>query len=99
MLGTVEVDVDGQSIDVGGPRPLRILTALTIAGRPLSLDELADRAFEDDDRPGDPIPALRMGVRRLRSALGAETVLTRPGGYEIGQVDSDAEHFERLLTA
>ncbi len=97
ILGPVEAVVDDAIVDVGGGRPLRALVALAVAGRTLSIDELAERCFDDTDRPDEATAAIRMAVRRLRSALGADAVETRTGGYELGPHNTDMAEFERLV--
>lgn len=99
VLGTVEVVDGADGVDVGGQRPLRILTALAEAGSPLSLDQLADRAWPPGHQPEDPTRAIRMAVSRLRSALGDDAIVTRAGGYEVAGVDLDTSRFEALVAA
>ena len=99
VLGTVEVVDGADRVDVGGQRPLRILTALAEAGAPLSLDQIADRAWPPGHQPEDPTRAIRMAVSRLRSALGDDAIVTRAGGYEVAGVDLDTGRFEALVAA
>ena len=59
------------------------MALVTANGHRASLDELVERSFGDDDRPSDAIPAIRSAIRRLRRALGDESILTQPGGYQL----------------
>ncbi|NNE10713.1 MAG: protein kinase, partial [Ilumatobacter sp.] len=102
LLGPVEVQTDGEVLDVGASRPARLLLALLVADRRrLDLDRLVERCWDDDERPDDPTPAVRTTVRRLRRALGDDAVITRTGGYELdpAALDVDVDRFDELIAA
>ena len=102
LLGAVEAVGQDGSVDLGGSRPTRVLLALVIAeGHRLTLDALVERCFDEADRPDDPIPALRTAIRRLRRALGDETIETRQGGYEliVDRLELDLPAFDAHVTA
>jgi DNA-binding SARP family transcriptional activator len=108
VLGPLEVEVDGNVVDLGGPR-LRALLALLVAapGRPVSVSALVEglwgqRAPQDADR------TVRTYMSRLRKALlpasaapAADVILTRPPGYLLlpDPETIDAVRFERLATS
>ncbi|MCP3855402.1 MAG: protein kinase [Actinomycetia bacterium] len=99
VLGPIEATAGDGPVDLGGARQVRGLVALAAAGRPLSIDELAERAWDDEDRPADPTAAVRMAIRRLRAVLGDEAIATRPGGYELVDIALDSSRFEELARA
>ncbi|WP_405061448.1 AAA family ATPase [Kribbella sp. NBC_01505] len=74
VLGPVEVEIDGRTVEVAGAVPRRLLTALTTSNRPLPDDELAELVWGVEP-PADIASALRVVVSRLRTALG-------PGGRD-----------------
>ena len=75
------------------------LLALT-PGAVVSVDRLIDDLW-GDQVPSDPANALQIVVFKLRRALGAPTVATRPPGYALAVEpdDVDAVRFERLVRA
>jgi DNA-binding SARP family transcriptional activator len=102
FLGPVEVRVDGEALEVGASRPARLLVALFVADRRrLDLDALVERCWDDDERPGDPVQAVRTTIRRLRRLLDDDAVQTRPGGYELDLtgLDVDVQRFGELIEA
>jgi predicted ATPase/DNA-binding SARP family transcriptional activator len=109
VLGPTEVDAGGTSVDLGGPLPRRLLTALVMAeGEPVSDGRLAEAVWGPEP-PSRAAAALQVYVSRLRGALGSggRDLLERTGsGYRFrpppGAVDADrfvqeVERGRRLL--
>jgi predicted ATPase/DNA-binding SARP family transcriptional activator len=72
VLGSTEVELDGARLELGGPAPRRLFTALIAAGgQPLSDDRLAEAVWGADD-PRHAVPTLQVHVSRLRQALGKQ---------------------------
>ncbi|OLV18567.1 tetratricopeptide repeat protein [Deinococcus marmoris] len=102
VLGEVNVTRDGQPLPLRSPGGLRVLVRLLearLAGRSgVAQDELLEALYPDDN-PERSGARLRQQVRRLRAALGADSVLRREtglgagGGYALGNMGSDAEDF------
>ncbi|BCJ42357.1 hypothetical protein GCM10010168_90820 [Actinoplanes ianthinogenes] len=95
MLGPTEVEADGAPIDLGGPLPRRLVTALVAAdGRALSDDTLAE-ALWSGAPPASPAVSLQAYVSRLRRSLGpAREALQRAGGgYRLVVDGTDADQF------
>ena len=102
VLGTIDLEVDGRPVAIGGRRERALLTALLVArGHVVSVDRLADELWEGAP-PAKSTSALRVHVSRLRKALGEaglpDALVTRPPGYllSLAEVDLDAEQLERL---
>jgi predicted ATPase/DNA-binding SARP family transcriptional activator len=97
VLGPTEVGTGRGRVDLGGPLPRRLVTALiAAAGRPVSGDALA-LAVWGDEPPPSPEVSLQAYVSRLRRALGAEhrDALQRVGdGYRLTGADTDVAAFE-----
>ena len=109
VLGSVEVEVRGQVLDLGGPRRRALLALLVaVAGRAASVPALVEGLW-GRDAPADAHRTVRTYVSRLRKALlpaaaaveSADLILTRPPGYVL-LLDPDAVdavRFERLAIA
>ena len=100
ILGPVDVvDDEGTVVPLRGPMPTRLL-ALLIAAKPssVSVEELIARLWEGVDLPEDSVASLRTYVARVRSVLGSESIITGSGSYSIGDVDTDADRFEELVS-
>ena len=85
LLGPVEVWADGGPIDVGGRRPRAVLAALAAdANRPLPIDVIIDRVW-DDDPPAHARHTLHGYVTRLRRVLdaGGVRLCFRNGAYTL----------------
>jgi predicted ATPase/DNA-binding SARP family transcriptional activator len=102
VLGPVEVEARGSRIDVGGPLPRRLLTALVAAdGRAVSDEQLAEAVW-GADAPPRAAAALQVYVSRLRRALGSHGrgLVERSGsGYRIvlGPDATDAARFVKAV--
>ncbi|AZI44842.1 hypothetical protein EHF33_18145 (plasmid) [Deinococcus psychrotolerans] len=102
VLGEVRVTQGGQPLALRSPSGLRLLVRLLearLAGRSGAAQaELLESLYPDDD-PERSGARLRQQVRRLRAALGPQSVLRREtglgagGGYALGELGSDAEDF------
>ncbi len=93
MLGATRIEADGVPVDLGGPLPRRLITALLAAeGRTVSEDALTE-AIWGDEPPANPTASIQAYVSRLRRVLGRDA-LTRVGdGYRLVVDDTDAARF------
>ena len=107
LLGPIRVVGDeGAVISIGGARQQRLLVALVMAGpNGVTHDVLAERVWDDDDRPADPPASLRSYVARLRAALepgvaggDAQVVRGIAGGYAFarGEASVDLDELDAL---
>ncbi|MEV5408477.1 BTAD domain-containing putative transcriptional regulator [Thermopolyspora sp. NPDC052614] len=99
ILGPLVVSRDGRPIEVRGERQRALLAALTLrAGTVVPFDRLVDEVFGDEP-PRDARNALQTYMARLRQALGADGVLTRPPGYllDLPPDAVDATRFGALI--
>ena len=98
VLGPVEA-LDGERrLPLGGPKQRALAGVLLLAaGRVVPRDELVEAVWPEGP-PGSAAAAVQVYVSRLRKALPAGRLETRPPGYllrlEAGELD--AERFERL---
>jgi DNA-binding SARP family transcriptional activator/WD40 repeat protein/tRNA A-37 threonylcarbamoyl transferase component Bud32 len=101
LLGAVEADVGGATVDLGGPRQRRLAAALALrAGRRVGIGEIIDAVWPDGDLPPKPNDTLYTYVHRLRRSLGDQaTVETKEGTYRILLTDDDVDAllFERMV--
>jgi predicted ATPase/DNA-binding SARP family transcriptional activator len=98
VLGPTEVLVEGTGVDLGGPLPRRLVTALVAAGGQPVSDERLVEAVWGLAGPRRGAAALHVYVSRLRRALGerAREALERTGsGYRLrlGAESTDTERF------
>jgi DNA-binding SARP family transcriptional activator len=103
VLGSLEVDVDGQALELGGEVDRRIVGALLLHPNQLvRLDRLTEAAWDDQ-----PPPTARRqvqnrvgGIRsRFRRVGVDDLIIARPAGYQI-RIDPeqlDALRFDRLV--
>ena len=69
LLGTLEADVDGRPVDLGGPRQRSVLALLLVArGEVVSVDRLIDDLWNGEPPPR-AMGALQAYVSNLRRAL------------------------------
>ena len=82
ILGPLEVrDEDGAPVALGGPRPRALLAQLLLhPNEAVSTDRLIDGDLGESP-PASAQNALQVHVHALRSALGADRILTRAPGY------------------
>lgn len=109
LLGVVEACARGQPVNLGPPQQRTVLTCLAIeAGRPVSLQTLADRLW-GDDRPAGARTSLYAHLARIRHVVeqgaataGAKACLVRSTGGYVLDVDRDwvdLHRFRRLARA
>jgi DNA-binding SARP family transcriptional activator len=107
MLGVMEIEAAGRLLDPGPPKQRLVLAALLLeAGRPVAIDTLIDRVWDEAPPPGarDIIYAHVSRMRRLLALTHAEGATParldrRSGGYLLS-VDPelvDAHRFRRLV--
>jgi DNA-binding SARP family transcriptional activator len=99
ILGPLEALVDGEPLELGGPRQRALLgLLLTRAGQTVSRDALVD-ALWGDNPPASAANVLQTYVSHLRKVLPPDRLLTRPPGYalDVGEDELDLRRFERDL--
>ncbi|MEC3957603.1 BTAD domain-containing putative transcriptional regulator [Nocardia sp. CDC153] len=84
LLGTVAaISSDGSQVRIGGPRVRALLALLALdVGRAVSDTRLIDGIW-DEDPPVEASNALHTLVKRLRTALPAQTVIREGAGYRL----------------
>ena len=98
VLGPTVVRVDGQEVDLGGPRSRALVARLALeAGRPVSAAALIDDLW-GEDVPGDATNALQSVVSRTRRRLPEGVLRSVAAGYVL-HADVDAEEFTRLAAS
>jgi DNA-binding SARP family transcriptional activator len=99
ILGPLEV-VDGeQPLPLGGPKQRALLALLLLrANEVAATDTLIDRLWGERP-PATAAKVLQVQIWRLRKALGAEALITRPPGYllQVGADEFDLARFEQLI--
>ena len=98
ILGPFEVVEQQQPIALGGPRQRALLAILLLRrGEVISSDRLVDLLW-DQRPPASATKTLQGYVSHLRKALGADVLLTRPGGYLLAVAPDqvDAERFGEM---
>jgi DNA-binding SARP family transcriptional activator len=87
LLGPLQVRRAGQLVPLRHAKLRAVPAALLLrAGRPVSVDELAETLWWPGDPPPSAAVTIRNYVKRLRQALGdvdRARISTRPGGYLI----------------
>jgi predicted ATPase/DNA-binding SARP family transcriptional activator len=97
LLGPFEVLAGGRPANVSGGKRQGLLALLALrSGRVVGVDSLIDALWEDD-LPAAPRNAVQHHVARLRAALGQETIVASPDGYELTDAAVDGLRFEELL--
>jgi predicted ATPase/DNA-binding SARP family transcriptional activator/Tfp pilus assembly protein PilF len=103
ILGSIEADDHGLTLDLGGMRERTLLARLLLsANRVVSADRIAEDLWSGDPPPHS-MATLRVYISRLRRVLGphAGALLTQAPGYRLNLDDDqlDAARFERLVLA
>ncbi|HTF52435.1 MAG TPA: BTAD domain-containing putative transcriptional regulator [Pseudonocardia sp.] len=104
VLGPLEIEVDGEQVDLGGPLPRRLMSALLAAeGKPIADATLAELVW-DSEPPAVLSSALQVTVSRLRSALGPtgrESLARSSAGYvfDVKPEQTDAGQFVAMVAA
>ncbi len=99
ILGTLEANVAGRPIVIGGAQQRRLLAHLALSpGHTRSLDSVVSALWPDGTSPNDARQSVHTAVSRLRSAVGDPTiVVTQGGGYALHAADTDAVQFIELV--
>jgi pimeloyl-ACP methyl ester carboxylesterase/DNA-binding SARP family transcriptional activator len=100
ILGPLQVTGPGGSVEITGPQERRVLAVLAAwAGDVISTDQLVD-ALWGQWPPRSSLKVLHNLVLRLRKALGADVIETRPGGYVLRAAPDavDVQCFDRLVS-
>lgn len=99
ILGPLEVELDGRTVEIGGARLRTMLIRLSLdVGRVVTVDALST-ALWPEGGPADQAHALQSLVSRLRRALhGHPSLRSAAGGYclDLPPEAVDALRFERL---
>ena len=103
ILGSVEAEDNGLTLDLGGLRERTLLARLLLsANQVVSADRLAEDLWSGNPPPHSTA-TLRVYISRLRRVLGrhADILLTQAPGYRLNVTDDqlDALRFERLVAA
>ena len=93
VLGSLEVEVDGALVELGGVRQRAVLAVLLMhANEPVGTDRLTSESW-GETAPATATKTAQVYVSRLRRALGNDTLTTTPAGYLLrvpqGAVDTD----------
>jgi len=99
LLGPVEAHLDGQQLNLGGPKPRALLAMLLLsANEVVSRDRLIEGLW-GDRAPATASRSLDSYVSRLRGVLGADRIERRAPGYLVRTQprELDVDHFEVLL--
>ncbi len=93
VLGSLEVEVDGVSSQLGGVRQRTVLAVLLMhANEPVATDRLVSESW-GGSAPASATKTAQVYVSRLRGALGNDILTTTPGGYLLavpqGALDTD----------
>ena len=101
VLGPVDIEVDGQSLQLGGPKQRAVLALLALnANATVSVDRLIEGLW-GEDQPATAPKMVQLYVSQLRKLVGENgaEIVTHGRGYEL-RIDPDmvdAARFERLV--
>jgi DNA-binding SARP family transcriptional activator len=99
LLGSLEVEREGQPVDVSGQKQRAVLAILLLrAGEVVSTERLITELWGESPPP-TAATALQNAISQLRKALGAESVVTRTPGYvlAVDKKQIDVHRFEGLI--
>jgi len=102
ILGPLEVSVDGQEIDISGPKLRALLVILLLRADESVRRDLLAHELWGEQQPEGAQHTLDVYISRLRKALGTpasgRVLVTRPGAYSLRLADGqlDARLFEHL---
>ena len=98
LLGPLEVEVEGGTVDLGPPLQRALLTLLLFeSGHVVSTDTILDVMWGDDP-PATARKSVQKYVSQLRKLLPG-VITSRSGGYLLEPVETDVEHFEETVQA
>ena len=98
VLGSLEVEVDGVAVALGGTRQRTVLAVLLVhANEPVATDRLVSESW-GENAPASATKTAQVYVSRLRGTLGTDTLAATPGGYLLGvpQGALDTDELEEL---
>ena len=98
VLGPVQVRHDGETVDIGGPKPRTLIALLAArAGEAVSTDSLIDSLW-GKAAPDTASNTLQSYVSRLRKAIGTDAIESTGSGYRlsVSPATVDALKFESL---
>src|SRR3954463_3027626 len=101
ILGPLEVQANGRTLDLGGPKQRALLALLLLdATRVVARDRWSD-ALGDESPPETARKALQVHVSQLRKLVGRDRLATRDPGYVLLVEDGelDAARCAQLLPA
>jgi DNA-binding SARP family transcriptional activator len=101
LLGSVDVELNGRPVKLGGPKQRAVLAMLALnANTTVSLERLIDGLWGEEP-PSTAVKMVQQYVSQLRRLVADEgtEIVTRGRGYElrIDPVAVDALRFERLV--
>ena len=99
ILGPLEVESNGERIDLGGPKQHTVLAYLLIRANSVVTAETLKECLWGEDPPESAGNVLQTYVSHLRRAIGRERIVAQAAGYRlrVGPSELDAEHFETLV--
>jgi DNA-binding SARP family transcriptional activator/ABC-type branched-subunit amino acid transport system substrate-binding protein len=98
VLGSLEVEVDGVAVALGGTRQRTVLAVLLLhANEPVATDRLVSESW-GENAPASATKTAQVYVSRLRGTLGTDTLSATPGGYLLGVAPGalDTDQLEEL---
>ncbi|MFC4857310.1 AfsR/SARP family transcriptional regulator [Actinophytocola glycyrrhizae] len=101
LLGPLTVVVGGRTVELTTGRLRTLVAALALsAGQPVTVGQLATAVW-GQNLPVDVRRTVSTYMARLRTALGAESIVFDPAGYVLRAVPDDVDllRFDRLLDA
>lgn len=101
VLGPLEVLDEDRALSLGGQKQRAVLALLLLeGGRVVPTERLIDRLWGEDP-PKTATTSLQNTISRLRKALGADRVVTKPPGYAVRlePEELDLTRFERIVAA
>jgi predicted ATPase/DNA-binding SARP family transcriptional activator len=99
LLGPLEAGDERESLALGPRRQRALLACLLLdVGRTVSIERLIDDVWGEQP-PDTAVKMVQIYVSGLRKVLGADRLLTRPGGYCLqlrADDETDLQRFEQL---
>ena len=102
LRGTVGAVLDGEPVALGGPQQRRLLAALLAEHDTIvSADRLVESIWPQDAAPDRARHTVMTYLHRLRTAIGADHLVTRDNGYELvlDGATYDASDFELAIAS